>query len=359
MARPPAEIAGLARDFVCVRVVDLRELDLARYRFDFDLTFAALTCDADGAIYHRYGGRDPRDPQSALSMESLAAFLRGSLAAHRARAGRRPPADLPPPRTVSDIPAFRARDREKRVDCVHCHTVNDFEYRQAVDEGTWKRDRMWVFPDPARLGLEVERDDQQRIARVADGSPAAKAGVRAGDRIVELHGQPILTRADLQWVLHGLPHEAVAPQLAIERPGAEGADAQGTVELALASGWKRAPVLEYAWRPIKWNLPPHPGFGGRFLPADEKSRLGLADGAYAQRIDYLVTWGDQAHTGRNAQKAGLRKGDVVVAVDGRADFESENHFQAWFRLTREVGREVEIAILRDGARRTLRMKVIE
>lgn len=361
LARPPAEIAELARSFECVRVVDMRDVDLARFRFDFDLTFAAMTADAEGTVLHRYGGRDAADPQSALSMASLAAFLRGSLAGHERRADERAasgaaaaPADAAAGRTIAALAAFRRRDAEKRIDCVHCHTVNDLEFEEAVAAGSWSREQMWVYPDPARLGLEVERDDQQRVARVEPDGIAAKSGLAAGDRLLRAGGQELLTRADLQWVLHGLPPGATKLPLRFER-GGETRD----VALSLPDGWKVADPLEYAWRAYKWNVPPQPGFGGKLLTAAEKAELGLARADFALHVDYLVTWGERAHVGRNAQAAGLRKGDVVLSVGGFSEFASEEHFQSWFRLTQAPGSKVGIEILREGKRRTLTMKVIE
>jgi hypothetical protein len=361
LARPPAEIAELARSFECVRVVDMRDVDLSRFRFDFDLTFAAMTAAADGTVLHRYGGRDAADAQSALSMASLAAFLRGSLAGHARRAGERtsagaesPPAGPASDRTIAALPAFRRREREERLDCVHCHTVNDFEFEEAVAGGSWKREQMWVYPDPARLGLEVERDDQQRVARVEPDGIAAKAGLAPGDRLLRAGGQELLTRADLQWALHGLPPGATKLPLRFERDG-EARD----VALALPDGWKVADPLSYSWRAYKWNVPPQPGFGGKLLTAEEKADLGLARADFALRVNYLVTWGERAYVGRNAEKAGLRKGDVVLSIAGFSDFASEEHFQSWYRLTQAPGSEVEIGILREGKRRTLRMKVIE
>ena len=40
---------------MCVRVKNMAGVDLALYRFDYDLTFAALLMNADGTIYHTYG----------------------------------------------------------------------------------------------------------------------------------------------------------------------------------------------------------------------------------------------------------------------------------------------------------------
>ena len=124
-------------------------------------------------------------------------------------------------------------------------------------------------------------------------------------------------------------------------------------------GWQRPTPEELAWRPSKWPLSPKPGFGGPELSASDLKRLGLPKGSFAFRISYLVTWGPHRHTGQNARKAGLRKGDIVTRVGGKNDFDSVGHFHAWFRLTRKVGEVVPIEILRAGKRKLVRMKAVE
>ncbi len=42
------------------------------------------------------------------------------------------------------------------------------------------------------------------VGRVTPGSPADKAGLEAGDIIVEMHGQPIRTAADVERIAEGL-----------------------------------------------------------------------------------------------------------------------------------------------------------
>ena len=43
--------------FVCVRLVQANTIDLTRFQFDFDLTFAAFFLNADLTIYGRFGSR--------------------------------------------------------------------------------------------------------------------------------------------------------------------------------------------------------------------------------------------------------------------------------------------------------------
>lgn len=348
-------IAELARDFTCVRVTDLRTFDLARYPLDFDLTFSAVTATADGRVLHRYGGRDRHDAESFLSLTSFEAFLVASRAAFQAAApAPSTPSSPPPPRTIEASPSFARRDAEKRIDCVHCHTVNDFAWRDAVAAGSWRPEQRFRFPDLARAGFEVARDQQRRVARVDPGGPAARAGLAVGDELLRVAGAVIATRADLQWQLDRASAGATTLELEVARDGTA-----ATVRLALGAGWKECDAREYAWRPFKWNLEPGPGFGGKALTATEKRQLGLPAEAWAMRVGYLVTWGDKAASGRAAQAAGLEKGDVVIAVAGESNFDSEDHFQTWYRFTRTAGSKVALEVLRDGKRRTLSMEVVD
>src|SRR5215210_5679643 len=73
-------------------------------------------------------------------------------------------------------------------------------------------------PLPPRLASLVGRRQGLEVVQLLDGSPASAAGVRAGDVIVELDGQPIEGVGDLQRVMVG---EMVGRRVAVgvERAG--------------------------------------------------------------------------------------------------------------------------------------------
>ena len=101
-----------------------------------------------------------------------------------------------------------------------------------------------------------------------------------------------------------------------------------------------------------------PGFGGRQLEAYELSDAGLKAGSFAFRVDYIVTWNENRRFGNSAQKAGIRKGDIFLSAAGKSDFESVDHFHAWWRLTRKVGQQVEVVVLKKRKRKTLLLPVL-
>lgn len=357
VAEPPRELIEVAESYVSVKVLDMSRVDLDVYRFDYDLTFAALLMHGDGTVFHRYGGRDVHEPTDWNDLGGLTALLRATLdefAAHET-------GDVDPehqPRHVIDLRPLaqkRARDPKLAASCVHCHTVHETLHRVAVETGTVTEDTKWVYPPPARLGVALDHRDQAVIASVDPDSPASAAGLRAGDRLLRVGVQPrVLTIADLSFALHEAPPAAHELALSWQR-----GDERIEGSLDLPDGWKRGTVEEYTWRPYKWGLSPAPGFGGPFLDAAQLRRLGLPEDSHAFRVQYLVTWGEKAHRGRAVQRAGLRQGDVILSFDGRDDFTSPAEFHTWVRLTKRAGDEVEVVYLRDGKRGSFRYRLPE
>ncbi len=354
MAHPPKAFRDLAEKFVCVRVTDMRGVDLDRYRFDFDLTFAILTMHPDGTIYHRFGGRDHTSPTRWIAMKPLLDVMKASLERdfeHRS-SGRHPPTR--PPRTIEDYPTWKEFAAGRKLECAHCHQVGEHEIASAEMRGGFDRASIWRWPPPDRIGLVMDPMDQVRIASVAPDSPAARAGCRPDDRLWSLGGMRIASVTDIQAVLEGLPADECAVRVVSLRDGKK-----RTAVIMFEEGWKRGTPLTFSWRPLKWTMSPAPGFGGRDLKREEKKALGIPEDRYAFEIGYIVDWGRKAHRGRNARKAGLAIGDVVTAVNGRKDFRDQNHFHAWFRLRCHVGDVVEIEILRKGRPRLIRLPVVD
>jgi serine protease Do len=356
LGRDLPELNAAASPYVAVRVTDLRDVDVANLRFDFDLTFAVLLMHADGTVYHRYGGRGAANAEQYLGTATLVRLLRDTLPEHQEYDRvRSSPSTVEPLRAI-DLPVLQRKVAAgQRIDCVHCHTVHDAEARDAMLRGRWRRDDAYVFPDPARIGIALDAERQSIVRVVRDESAAAKAGIRPGDELLALGEQPsVRTFADVQWALHRAPFAAAELAVRFRRE-----DAVHTATLVLEDGWKRCPPEDFAWRPMKWNLSPSPGFGGALLSLEARQKIGLGEAPFAMRVIYLVDWGEQKARGQAARAAGLKKGDVVIGFAGKRDYVSFDHLHAHCALMLTAGVETEIAVWRDGREITLRYALPE
>lgn len=374
------------KPYIPVRVTNMAGVDLSAYSFDWSLTFSVLLMNDRGRIYHRYGSGDGRDAEAMLSIDSFVATLAYGLQSHAAFGRAEPAAPKRDRFTVEDLPPMKRRLAKNKPSCIHCHTVGDMFREQAEEERRFRFDDVWRHPPADRLGIRLDRDDQTRIVEVLPGSPAAVAGVRAGEHLVVVNGGEVRTEADVRAALDPLSGDAasVAVELSASAParGIEGgvasrpevrpssgtttrrADAGSAtvarrrVVLELPAGWRRGDALDLAWRSDMWHLRPNPGFGGAFLGSDEKKKLGLPADRFALRVNYLIDFGAHPEDGRNAKRAGLKKGDVVFGVDGRGDFLNERQFQAWWRLEQKPGRTAKLDVLSGGVRKTIELPVL-
>ncbi len=341
----------------------MRGIDLERFAFDTDLTLAILWMNADGTIYHRYGSRDVRGAHHWLSLDSLTAGMRASLTAHDTHTVEAPTARASKPLVMEAIPSYIKRDKGS---CIHCHSVRPALYEEDLAAGTWTDSKVWAFPPPSQVGIDLDRDEQTRISYVAPDSAAARAKLNKGDRIANINGQPIATASDLMFALDQFSSSGGALTVTYFR-GQD--DSPKLAQLALGDGWKEGTPLGFSWRPFKWGLTPAPGFGGTALNREQLAELGLlleergAALPLAFKISYLVTWGENSRFGKVAAKAGLQVGDILTAVLGPdkrpVELESVDHFHSWWRLTRKVGETVTIEVLRGAETKQLSLPIIE
>jgi S1-C subfamily serine protease len=76
-----------------------------------------------------------------------------------------------------------------------------------MTEGRFRRAYLGISgqqrPLPPRLARELGRTGCVEVGEVVGDAPAARAGVRAGDLVIAIDGQPIETMAQLQRLLVG------------------------------------------------------------------------------------------------------------------------------------------------------------
>jgi hypothetical protein len=348
-------VRPLLEKFVCVRVVSANGLDLALFQFDYDQSFAAFLLNADGAIYGRFGTRSHRTSWSDdVSVEGLAKALQGALELHqqypknRAElAGKKGPApDVPAPEKYPQLQGkygSKLNYEDKVVQsCIHCHQVGDAQRQQYRDRRQPIPEQiLFSYPHPKSLGLILDPKEKATVLRVEKDSPAAQAGLQQGDEILRLEGQPLLSLADVQWVLHQASPEGASLKAAVRR-----SNRPLQLTLTLPKGWRQQGDI--SWRVSTWGLR-RMALGGLVLEGlspEERKQAGLAETAMALRVRHVGQYGPHAA----AQKAGFRQEDIVVAFDDRTDFPREDDLLAYAVNHRKPGDRVAVTVLRDGQR---------
>jgi len=239
------------------------------------------------------------------------------------------------------------------------------------------------------------------IGDVEAGSPAARAGIEPGDRIVAIDGQPVAWWGDVEDEIRSHPGRELS--LSIERGGAERAvsvaveprsgidEFGGTEKLGWSGLGHRRPramlgvadadspahaaglrsgdlVVAVADRPVEdWRAlaaayaaaPAGGTLGFRVERGADPAKqtleievpaLGSLDALGVQPANVLVA---TVQVGTPAERAGIRKDDLVLSVDGTP----VTSFNAFAEVVRTSGgRSLEIVTARDGEARRVTLQ---
>jgi len=320
-------------------------VDLARFEFDFDTTWQAFFLDADLNIYSRYGGRDETSADGRLSKTSLLTTMREVLEIHERR--RRQPSarddDVHPAygkaTTPEDIPLLKANHQG----CVHCHEVQEYRVLQAFYEKTFSRELLFGFPLPENIGIRIDRDHGHRIEAVVPDSPAARAGLAAGDVLTRVRNVPIRSEQDLRWALHRAP-ENDRPTVSVVRRTAGADDPVAFhARLDLPPHWRES---DLAWRKSLRSVPVALGFLAYAVGREERRSGNLPDDKLAIKVVSIRGQG-------LAENVGLHKGDLIVSLDERDEPRTFDEFKSDLLRRFSPGDSVRLTVLREGALRTL------
>ena len=230
--------------------------------------------------------------------------------------------------------------------CLHCHQVGEAERavfraaRQPIPDEV-----LHPWPMPNVLGLAFDPKAKARVASVTPGSTAAKDGFKAGDEVLTLAGQPLLSIADAQWVLH----TALAP--AKLTAGVQRGRRKLKLPLTLPADWRGA--SDISWRPTSWELR-RMATGGLVLEeAGEAARRAAKrpSGELALRVKHVGLYGEHAA----GKKAGFKTDDIIVALDGRSERMTESELLTQLLQTKLPGDRVSATVLRGGERVNLEL----
>ncbi len=350
------ELGPLLDQYVCVRIINANALDLARFQFDYDLSFSAMLFNSDGTVYGRYGSwTHQKDPGEKL-VAGFKAALEAGLILHEGYPGNRDqlagkqPVPLPF-KTPLDIPLIKNHQNPYSQDldwqgnvvksCVHCHQIGD-GLKAAYRDRREPIPMQLIYPMPASetLGLELAPDHVARVVSVAPGSSAEKAGFREGDDLVGIGGDRILSPADIAWKLHH-SGETARIEFDVLRSGKA-----GTLTLELPEGWRLE--NDISRRVGTWPMRAMVGGGLKLQDLDDKGRdrLKLGRDILALEITHVGEYGKHAA----AKRAGFQVGDILVEVDGLTGRLSESAYFGTLLQRHPGPATLNAVILREGKR---------
>jgi hypothetical protein len=350
------ELRELLGQFVRVRLISANGLDLSLFQFDYDQSFAVFLLNSDGTIYGRFGTRSHRtDWKSDVSVAGMKEALRAALALHakypankkQLAAKRGPAPEFAMPEEFPRLKRYAPKldyGPKLVLNCLHCHQIgeailsNEFNYSPKLSDRT-----LFPYPHPKSLGLILDPEKCATVASVVPDSPAAAAGFIAGDAVESMNGQPLLSLADVQWVLHNTDSNGGPIAVQIVRDGKP-----LTIQWQLNKGWRDRDDI--SWRASAWELR-RIALGGMQLEKCDSRPQGRPGNAMALRIRHVGQFAPHDI----AKNAGFEAGRIVVSYDGRTDLLRETDVLVHGLRTHASFRRVPVELLSGAERFTLEL----
>ena len=339
-------------------------MDLSLFQFDYELTFAVVFMNADKTIYGRYGSRSSLEDASAdVSISGLAEAMSATLALHTNYPSNRQLLEGKQPvetefKTPNDFPSLKGKFQEEldyqgavTRSCMHCHQVRDAQREVFRSAGQPVPDRLMLpNPSPAVLGLRLDPRHRATVSEVTPGSPGATSGLRSGDEILEINGQPIVSQADIEWILH---HAASSTnlQIALQR-----SDERMEVDVDLSDGWRNQ--TDISWRESSWGLRRQRTGGIRFdlASSDQRSKANVPDGNLALVVKHMGS-GRGPHGA--AKRAGFQVGDLLVSYNRQTNKMTPSQLLVYAARNTQQGQRVPVTVIRGNERVKLELPIQE
>lgn len=358
-------VKPLLDQFVRVRIVGTNGLDLSLFQFDYDQSFAVFFLNADKTIYCRYGTRSHRTNWSDdVSIEGLGKAMEGVLELHKqfpsnrdllkAKTGFRPlfptPEQFP---LLKDKYSSRIEYEGKVVQsCIHCHQIGDAirqETRRNMKNG-FPDEVLFPYPHPKTFGIIIDPSSSGIIKEIVASSLADKAGFKKSDKILRMNSQPILSIADVQWVLNSISGRGGKVDFLLQR-GKENI----ALSMELENGWRVQEDI--SWRVSTWGLR-RMVLGGMVLeniPQEEKVKQAGQKNETQLRVKHVGQFGPHAA----AKNAGFQQGDFVLSFDGKSDFQNESELIRYALQNKKVGDRVPVKVIRNSKALDLQLPIQE
>ena len=350
--------------FVRVRIIQGNGIDLSLFQFDYDLTFAVFFMNADKTIYGRFGTRDDfKNATKDISIEGFKQALEGALEIHKdypankaslvAKTGptslKKTPETFPALQRYSPNINFNSRMENQ---CIHCHQIGEAQREiHWYDRKPVPDEVLYPFPMPDVLGLHFSPNHRAKISKVSTGSSAEKDGFKRADEILTLAGQPIISIADVQWVLHRSQENTTLPAT-VNRHGEE-------IELTLTlnPGWRKKSNISWRTTTYELRLVALGGMILKELSNTERQRRGISEEKMALNVENIMRLNRRGNNQANAQKAGIRRGDIIVGFGEQSDYMSESDLIAYVLQKKAEAKSLPVKILRNAEEMKLNLSL--
>lgn len=319
-------------------------IDLYRFQFDYDQTWAVMFFRHDGTILARYGTRGERDGMKYNSVAGFTSTIRTVLEVDRnwqpnqqeeyaAKLGPKAEYEVPDKIPSATITKILNQEKEGIKSCIHCHNVYDAQREMAISQKSYDPAKRFKYPLPQNIGLSIDVVTGTKINNVLPGSAAEAAGLKSGQRIVRMNGQPIHSSADIQFVLHHAGENAE-----IDMEVKDVADVMATAIVSLQPGWRKGDI---SWRASMYGMPPKPGLWVEATEEAKKRKLGIASDKLALTVRGVF--------GSDVRKAGLKKNDVIVQFGDETNHHAPGEFHAHLRLNYfQPNAKLALRLMRDN-----------
>jgi len=214
-----------------------------------------------------------------------------------------------------------------------------------------------VTPDRAKA-LNMKEDRGAEVAKVDEDSPAAKAGMKDGDVVLEYNGTPVEGVDQFQRLVRETPVGRQA-KLVIWRNGS-------TQTVMITVGARKNMVIETPQG--EWTLPAMPPVPGappappfeipRMQMTYQNGMLGIEGESLGMQSQFAEFFGvkdgvlvKSVIKNSPAEKAGMRAGDVVTKVDG-GKVDNTREITSQLRAARSRN-SVPVTVVRDKKEMTL------
>jgi serine protease Do len=234
--------------------------------------------------------------------------------------------------------------------CIHCHMIGDAQRQLYTSRKETIPDQVLLpYPHPKSLGLILDPKEKATVLSVDKKSLAEEAGFKEGDAILKMADQPLLSMADVQWVLHQTPAEGASVKAEVQR-----GDRTVELTLTLPKGWRQRDDI--SWRASTWGLRRRStgGMPLEVLPNEERKKAGLSDKGMALRVKNAPKVGGPHGA---AERAGFRQGDAIVSFDEKTDLLRETDLLVYALKLHKTGDQVAVTVMRDGKKIELKLPI--